>query len=169
MKDLKKQIKLIINADHWDPFQLLGIHIIDLEGKKVAAVRAFLPEAERASVLDLKTMKSYQMAKIHKAGFFEVLIGDRKEVFPYRISVKSLDGTKSEFYEPYSFLPVLTDFDLHLMGEGSHYRQYEKLGAHLMEIKGIKGVHFAVWAPNAKRVSVIGNFNKWDGRRHPMR
>ncbi|MEW6001607.1 MAG: 1,4-alpha-glucan branching protein GlgB, partial [Nitrospirota bacterium] len=99
----------------------------------------------------------------------EVLIGDRKEVFPYRISVKSFDGRKSEFYEPYSFLPVLTDFDLHLMGEGSHYRQYEKLGAHLMEIKGIKGVHFAVWAPNAKRVSVIGNFNKWDGRRHPMR
>ena len=64
---------------------------------------------------------------------------------------------------------MLSDFDLHLIGEGSHYKKYEKLGSHVMEVNGIKGIHFAVWAPNAKRVSVAGNFNNWDGRRHQMR
>jgi len=74
-----------------------------------------------------------------------------------------------EFYDPYSFYSVLSDFDLHLIGEGRHYKKYEKLGAHVMEINGTRGVHFAVWAPNARRVSVIGDFNKWDNRRHQMR
>jgi len=179
--DLNEQIKLIINANHWDPFQVLGIHIIKKEGKKAVIVRAFLPEAKEAWVIQakgkeqrakneiLEKEKTYQMQKIHKAGFFETIILEKKEVFPYRIKIKSYEGMTSEFYDPYSFLPVLTDFDLHLFGEGRHYKKYENLGAHIMEINGIKGVHFAVWAPNAKRVSVIGDFNKWDGRRHPMR
>lgn len=166
-KELKEQIKLIINADHWDPFRVLGIHIIDSENKR-AAVRAFLPETQEAWVVDLEAKKSYTMEKIHEAGFFEANV-EKKKVFPYLIRIKSHEGKLSEFYDPYSFLPVLTDFDLHLIGEGRHYKQYEKLGAHIMEINGIKGVHFAVWAPNAKRVSVIGDFNNWDGRRHQMR
>jgi 1,4-alpha-glucan branching enzyme len=179
--DLKQQIKLIVNADHWDPFQVLGIHIIEKEGKKVIAVRSFLPEAEKAWVIQAKSKeqrannkiseeeKAYPMQKIHKAGFFEATFDDKKDIFPYRIRIKSYDGMISEFHDPYSFMPVLTDFDLHLIGEGSHYKTYEKLGTHIMEINGIRGVHFAVWAPNARRVSVIGDFNKWDGRRHPMR
>jgi 1,4-alpha-glucan branching enzyme len=183
---LKEQIKLIVNADHWDPFQVLGMHIIDLEGEKAVAVRAFLPEAEEAWVIrkpeatplhppllrgELKggQKSECRMQKIHKDGFFEAIFTEKKEVFPYRIRIKSYDGTISEFYDPYSFMPVLTDFDLHLIGEGSHYKKYEKLGAHVMEINSIKGVHFAIWAPNARRVSVIGDFNRWDGRRHPMR
>ncbi len=75
----------------------------------------------------------------------------------------------SQFVDPYIFPPILTDFDLHLMGEGTHFKKYEKLGGHLRTIQGVSGVHFAAWAPNAARVSVIGDFNRWDGRRHPMR
>ncbi len=170
LKDsLKDQIKFIVNANHWDPFQVLGNHIIVKERSKAVAVRAFVPEAEETWVVETKTKKLFPMQKIHKAGFFELIITEKKDVFPYRIRIKSYDGAISEFYDPYAFLPVLTDFDLHLIGEGSHYKTYEKLGTHIMEINGIKGVHFAVWAPNAKRVSVIGDFNRWDGRRHPMR
>ncbi len=166
---LKGEIKLIVHANHWDPFQVLGNHIVKKYEKKAVAIRAFLPEAHDAWVVEVKTKKLFPMERIHKAGFFEAVISDKKEVFPYQIRTESYDGTISEFHDPYAFLPVLTDFDLHLFGEGSHYKTYEKLGAHLMEINGIQGVHFAVWAPNAKRVSVVGNFNKWDGRRHPMR
>jgi 1,4-alpha-glucan branching enzyme len=166
---LKSEIKLIVHANHWDPFQVLGNHIIKKDGKKAVAIRAFLPEAQNAWVVEDKTGKLFPMERTHKAGFFEGLISHKKEVFPYQIRTESHDGTIAEFHDPYAFLPVLTDFDLHLFGEGSHYKTYEKLGAHRMEINSIQGVHFAVWAPNAKRVSVVGNFNKWDGRRHPMR
>jgi 1,4-alpha-glucan branching enzyme len=168
-KDLKSQIKLIINADHRDPFEVLGSHIIEQDSGRLVAVRAFLPEASESWVVAMKTKKLHPMEKIHKAGFFQATFPERKDVFAYRIRMKSLEGTVSEFYDPYSFLPVLTDFDLHLIGEGNHYNLYEKLGAHEMNIDGVGGVHFAVWAPNARRVSVIGNFNNWDGRRHPMR
>ena len=74
-----------------------------------------------------------------------------------------------ETSDPYAFPPVLTEYDLYLSGEGTHYQKYEKLGAHVREVAGVRGVHFAVWAPNARRVSVVGNFNFWDGRVHPMR
>jgi 1,4-alpha-glucan branching enzyme len=166
-KNLEEQIKLIINADHWDPFQVLGIHVMDGDNRKVA-VRAFLPEAKQAWIVDDYSNNPFVMNKINKAGFFEAII-DKKRAFPYHIRIKSYEGKISEFIDPYSFLPVLTEYDLHLIGEGTHYINYEKLGAHVMEINGIKGVHFAVWAPNAKHVSVIGDFNNWDRRRHQMR
>src|SRR5205807_3673940 len=88
---------------------------------------------------------------------------------PYRLAVEDHEGHAWQFVDAYTFGPVLTDFDLHLLGEGTHYRNYERLGAHLREHQGYRGVHFAVWAPNAQRVSVVGNFNHWDGRVHPMR
>ena len=166
-KNLEEQIKLIINADHWDPFQVLGIHVMDGDDRKMVA-RAFLPEAKQAWIVDDCSNNPFVMNKINKAGFFEAII-DKKRAFPYHIRIKSYEGKISEFIDPYSFLPVLTEYDLHLIGEGTHYRNYEKLGAHVMEINGIKGVHFAVWAPNAKHVSVIGDFNNWDRRRHQMR
>ena len=167
--NLKDQIKLIVQASHWDPFQVLGNHMVKKDGKKAVAIRAFLPEAAEAWVIDLKPKKLYQMERIHREGFFEIVLPEMKDIFPYQIRIKTHEGTVTEFYDPYSFLPVLTDFDLHLIGEGTHYNLYEKLGARVMEVNGIKGVHFAVWAPNAKRVSVVGDFNRWDGRRHPMR
>lgn len=167
--NLKDEIRLIVNADHWDPYHVLGAHICKKDGKKAVAIRAFLPEAQAAWVVDLTQNKQYRMERLHKDGFFEAIIPEKRDVFTYRIRKKTLDGTAEEFYDPYSFLPILTEFDLHLLGEGTHYRSYEKLGAHIMEVNSIPGVHFAVWAPNAKRVSVIGDFNRWDGRRHPMR
>ncbi len=166
---LKEHIKLIIKAEHWDPYIVLGMHEIKSDGKKAIAVRAFLPDADEAWVIDVSKEKSYKMEKTNKAGFFEKKFESRKEFFKYKIKVKTFDNHIYEFYDPYSFWPVLSDFDLYLIGEGSHYKKYEKLGAHFMEINGIRGVHFAVWAPNAKRVSVVGDFNNWDGRRHQMR
>ena len=79
------------------------------------------------------------------------------------------DGNTWEGYDPYAFPPLLTEYDLYLSGEGTHYLKYEKQGAHVREINGVRGVHFAVWAPNAQRVSVVGDFNFWDGRVHTMR
>jgi 1,4-alpha-glucan branching enzyme len=169
MTDLKDQIKLIINANHSDPFEVLGNHIVAEEGAKMVAIRAFLPEAKEAWIIDNETADLYGMERIHKEGFFEAIVRGKDDIFPYRLRTEPFNGPPSEFWDPYSFMPVLTDFDLHLFGEGSHYKIYEKLGAHVIKINGITGVHFAVWAPNARAVSVIGDFNGWDGRRHPLR
>ena len=87
----------------------------------------------------------------------------------YRLHIRFSDGNVLETLDPYAFPSVLTEYDLYLSGEGTHYLKYEKLGAHVREVAGVRGVHFAVWAPNAKRVSVVGNFNFWDGRVYPMR
>ena len=93
-----------------------------------------------------------------------------EEISPtsYRLKITYPGGTSWEVHDAYAFPPLLTDFDLHLMGEGTHYEKYEKLGAHVREVGGVQGVHFGVWAPNAKRVSVVGDFNHWDGRVNPM-
>ena len=167
-------IDLIVHANHWNPFSVLGLH--ELPGGtarlKEWVVRAFLPEARTAWVVDLPRGEPgvlVPMERIHPDGFFEAVFPDRAEPFPYRLKVENHEGHSWEFVDPYRFGPVLTDFDLHLLGEGTHYRNYERLGAHLRTHEGFRGVHFAVWAPNAERVSVIGNFNHWDGRRHPMR
>jgi len=166
---IKEHIKLIIKAEHWDPFYALGMHEVRTDDKKAIAVRAFMPEADKAWVVDAVQNKSYEMEKINKAGFFEKKFENRNDFFQYKLKIKTSDNRISEFLDPYSFMSVLSDFDLHLIGEGSHYKKYEKLGAHVIEVNGVKGVHFAVWAPNAKRVSVAGDFNNWDGRRHQMR
>lgn len=166
---LKEHIKFITKAEHWDPFMVLGMHEIESGRKKAIAVRAFLPDADEAWVVDVSDNKAYKMEKTNKSGFFEKDFDDRKEIFRYKLRLKASNEHIFEFHDPYSFWPVLSDFDLYLIGEGSHYKKYEKLGSHVTEINGIKGVHFAVWAPNAKRVSVVGDFNNWDGRRHQMR
>src|SRR5208282_3611577 len=87
----------------------------------------------------------------------------------YRWRVQEPGKAAFESYDTYAFPPSLSDFDLYLMGEGTHYQKYEKMGAHLVTFEGVAGVQFAVWAPNALRVSVVGDFNQWDGRTHPMR
>jgi 1,4-alpha-glucan branching enzyme len=115
------------------------------------------------------------MEHIHYDGLFEAVFPGETEFFPYRLSITphsapgSPGARRYETEDPYRYPPVLTDFDLHLFNEGTHLRLYEKLGAQLMEHEGTQGVCFAVWAPNGERVSVIGDFNQWDGRRHPMR
>ncbi len=163
-------IDLIINAEHHDSFAVLGMHQLDGAREKGIVVRAFIPDAAQLWVIDARKPElQYAMDKIRKEGFFELVFSDRKERFPYRLRAANSFGDTWVFHDPYSFPPVLSDFDLHLMAEGTHYANYEKLGAHIREIEGVRGVHFAVWAPNANRVSVVGDFNHWDGRRHPMR
>lgn len=163
----KEDIKLIVDGMHGDPFSVLGGHIVSEDDQKRFEIRAFLPEAGEAWVVNELTEESHIMENVHKKGFYSIALAG--EAFPYRIGIKTPEGEISEKPDPYSFGQVLTDFDLHLIGEGSHYKKYEKLGAHVIEVNGVNGVHFAVWAPNAKSVSVIGDFNRWDDRRHPMR
>lgn len=162
----------IIFTEHHDPFTVLGIHPIKVGRKKCVVVRAFLPETDHAFVLRPLTeneLEEREMDKLHPEGFYEIVFRDRKEIFFYKLKTVDAHGRVEEFHDSYSFLPTLTDYDLHLFHEGNHYKIHEKLGAHYTVIDGIGGVQFAVWAPNARSVSVIGSFNNWDRRKHAMR
>jgi 1,4-alpha-glucan branching enzyme len=165
----KKEIERIVHSAHPDPFEVLGAHIVTSAKKASLAIRAFLPDTVEAAVVNEETSEQYPMKRLHQDGFFEATVENRAQAFPYRLKKVDHSGKTTVFIDPYSFMPVLSDFDLYLMSEGTHHNQYEKLGAHEMTIGGIDGVLFAVWAPNAVRVSVIGDFNQWDGRRHMMR
>ena len=165
---LQENIRKIVTGKCSDPFAVLGIHCLKDKSGTHVEVRVFMPEASEAWVVDEQSGQAYPMEKIHKQGFF-LLSLERQEVFPYHIRAKGPDGGISAKKDPYAFGRVLTDYDLHLIGEGNHYNNYEKLGAHLTEIDGVHGVHFAVWAPNATTVSVIGDFNRWESRTHLMR
>ena len=165
-------VAAIAGGYHSTPFDILGIHRHTVDGKPAVVIRTFQPQA--STVLVLRGYQAYPMRRVHQDGFFEAVFHNESEFFHYRLSIAlpALDGGRQQTYEiddPYRYPPVLTDFDLHLLGEGTHFRLYEKLGARILEHAGSKGVCFAVWAPNAQRVSVVGNFNQWDGRRHPMR
>ena len=162
-----EEISRLVAAEHADPFHILGAHPVAVEGQPAVAIRAFLPEASRLWVARGET--TVPCTHVHAAGFFEAVFAEEAETFPYRLRAENAAGHIWEFDDPYRFSPFLTDFDLHLLSEGTHYDAYEKLGAHVREIDGVRGVAFAVWAPNALRVSVVGDFNQWDGRRHPMR
>ncbi|MBN1642308.1 MAG: 1,4-alpha-glucan branching enzyme, partial [Anaerolineae bacterium] len=167
------EIQRIVYALHHDPFEALGAHVVSVGGCPAVAIRAFLPQAQQATVVahnaEPEGASSYPMARVHDDGLFEAICPDREEVFGYRLQADDGEGHTWTIVDPYSFLPVLTDYDLYLLGQGSDHRSYEKLGAHVREIGGVQGTLFAVWAPNAQRVSVIGDFNVWDGRRHQMR
>lgn len=163
-------VEAIVRGEHGDPFAVLGPHEVYVTPEPGIAVRAFLPDAREATVVDADgEIKDQPMELIHPDGLFEVVVPTRDVLFPYRLRVTDRQGQGYEIEDPYRFPPTLSDYDLYLMGEGSHLRNYEKLGAHLMSLGGVPGVCFAVWAPNAKRVSVVGDFNSWDGRCHPMR
>ena len=163
-----EDIYKIIYNDHHDPFQVLGKHAVEIDGKKRIAVRAFLADGATASVL-LDEKKELEMVMVHDAGFFEVVLPPGLDPPIYRLKKTMPDGVVETFYDSYSFLPVLTDFDLHLFGSGDNRKVYEKLGSHIAKVNGVGGVEFAVWAPNARSVSVIGDFNRWDRRLHAMR
>ncbi|MCG8573232.1 MAG: 1,4-alpha-glucan branching protein GlgB [Spirochaetes bacterium] len=161
----QEQIDLIVHSNHWNPSSVLGYHEITINQTKTKAVRVFLPEALDVKLTDAKN--TFQMEKIHTDGLYEV-IDDRIDRNTYFFEITNWENHTWKLEDSYKFLPILSDFDLHLFYEGNHFHLYEKFGAHLIEHEGVKGVHFAVWAPNAKRVSVIGNFNRWDGRHNPM-
>jgi 1,4-alpha-glucan branching enzyme len=155
-------IEALVQARHGEPFSILGPH----DTAEGCLVRVFLPDARSVEVLDATSDEVLTtLARVHTDGMFAGLIPART---PYRLRVDT--GTEHRITEdPYAFPPLLGDLDLHLLAEGRHHDIAHCLGSHPMSIDNVVGVRFAVWAPNARRVSVVGDFNDWDGRRHPMR
>ncbi len=160
-------VRALVEARHGQPFEVLGPHVEELEGKRVVFVRTFQPGASRVSVVGADGKTLAEATRLLDEGFFEAALGEVRPA-SYRLRVEA-GGSTYELSDPYAFGPQLTEYDLHLLREGTHYRLWEKLGAHPIEVDGIRGVSFGVWAPSARRVSVVGDFNGWDGRRHPMR
>ncbi len=158
----------IVHAKHPDAFGILGLHRVSLVRGWVNVVRAFVPQARELTVVPQDGGEPVEMQRVHSEGFFEAILpdGDR---FRYRLRSRDSDGKEHEFWDPYSFHSSIGELDLHLLGEGTDLEMYRKLGAHPCTIRDADGVRFAVWAPNAMRVSVVGDFNGWDGRRHAMR
>jgi 1,4-alpha-glucan branching enzyme len=151
----------ILAATHHDPFAVLGLH----RAGGQATIRLFSPHTQSLDILPGKL----KLKRIAQTDFFEWHGDDEKIDCPYQIRKVDSDGIESMIYDPYCFAPQIAEFDLHLFGEGRHWHIYRILGAHKKTVDGISGVLFATWAPSAGRVSIIGDFNRWDGRTHPMR
>jgi len=158
------EIELVVSRDHPDPHHLLGAHA---ENGGVV-VRAYRPGAEHVRVLP-EGAGPVEAEQTHPSGLFEALLDQASLPLRYRLEVDYPGGMTVELDDPYGFLPTLGELDLHLAAQGRHEQLYEKLGAHVREVDGVVGTAFAVWAPSARSVSVVGDFNFWDGRVHPMR
>ena len=156
-------VAAIAGGFHSSPFDILGPQVM---GERELVIRTFQPEA--LSVCVLRSGCEHLMRCVHAGGVFETVLPGETESFPYELLITLRDGRTYVTEDPYRFSPILTDYDLHLFSEGNHFRLYDKLGAHPIKHRGVDGVHFSVWAPGAERVSVVGDFNQWDGRRHPM-
>jgi 1,4-alpha-glucan branching enzyme len=154
-----------------NPHGWLGMHPTTVKRRKGVVVRAFVRGAVRCEVVDLESPGApmLPMELLAPEGFFELFIPKRKDVFRYQLRYETSWGEIHQVYNAYSFLPTLGEQDLYLFNEGNEHRIYEKLGAHVRKLGDVPGVAFAVWAPSAAHVSVVGNFNGWDGRYHPMR
>ena len=159
----REEVERLLALVHHDPHSILGIHP---DGNRVF-IRAFRPGAERVSIL-IDGEAPIAMTP-HDGGLFEGVVDGRREVFPYRLEIQYPDGGAFTIADAYSFLPTLGELDLYLWSEQKHERAYDKLGSHVREVNDIAGVSFAVWAPNARGVSVVGDFNGWDGRLNMMR
>ena len=157
-------IEELVYSEASNPHAMLGPHLTE-DG---LLIQALVPTAAEISVKISSTGKKYPMELADEAGFFAVLI-PRKSKTPYTLEVTYDNGVTEELYDPYSFAPQYREEDLKKFAAGIHYTIYEKMGAHPMTIDGVSGVYFSVWAPCAMRVSVVGDFNLWDGRRHQMR
>ena len=158
-------IEELVYSEASDPGRLLGEHVI----KEGLLIQAFLPNAAKVSVKIGE--ESFPMEMADENGFFAVLLEDRLELVPYHFLVTYEDGDSEEIVDPYSyqFYTAFTEEEVKKFGAGIYYDSYQKFGAHPTVEAGISGVHFAVWAPDAMRVSVVGDFNFWDGRRHQMK
>ncbi len=164
--DVTEELDRVIASDHHDPSQVLGLHVLEHD-PTTAVIRAFLPLAE--SVRLVVGDNKIDMYKMRAEGLFEIVYPGYSEPFAYHFEATSHNNTSLILHDPYRFPVQLSEFDRHLFNNGTHYEIYNKLGAHPTTIDGVAGTIFRVWAPSARRVSVIGDFNYWDGRVHQMR
>ena len=153
----------VVEGRHADPFSVLGLH----RSGETRVVRTFQPHAARVELIDTGGERLAEMERVHRGGLFAAVMPPRKR--HYCLRVTTMDGIEYVVEDPYRFAQTLGDLDLYLLGEGSDKNIYQKLGARVRTFDGVRGTRFAVWAPNASRISVIGSFNDWDGRRHVMR
>jgi 1,4-alpha-glucan branching enzyme len=156
------EIDSLLSGTHRDPHRILGPHKVD-DG---AVVRTYRPEAEKVEVV--RDGQVVEALRTHEAGFFEAQLDELPGAAEYRLRVTYADDL-FDLWDPFAFWPTFGDIDLHLVGEGRHEELWRRMGATCTEVDGVQGVAFAVWAPNARSVRVIGDFNSWDGRLHPMR
>lgn len=156
----------LVDGELHDPHCILGGHPISDNGPVI--VRAYHPDANKAWIV-FDSGLAVPMKLVHSGGIFAAILKNQEWPFVYRVRFQFRDGNTWEHVDPYRFMPTIGEVDLYLTGEGTHERLYDRLGAHPMRMDGVEGVAFAVWAPNAKQVSVIGDFNRWDGRLYPMR
>ena len=161
-----EELQAFLEARHDDPFHTLGMR---RSGDRLA-VRAFLPDAAEVTIVDAgNPRRRFAARKIDDAGFFEAVLPEGTSEFGYVMEVTDPAGGTRTAHDPYSFGRILGETDVYLHSEGNHWELYRKFGAHLATIDGVAGTIFCVWAPNARRVSVVGDFNRWDGRVNPMR
>jgi 1,4-alpha-glucan branching enzyme len=177
-------IALLVDGNHENPASLLGAHPVDYRGETATAVRTYLPQAQAAWVIDTESGVRRSMRQLHPSGFFEAICdgaidldapssedGSRAKQARsrYRIQMTDKTGEVVETQDPYAAPSILSDYDRYLLGEGRHLNLYERLGAQVRTVDGTPGVNFSVWAPNARTVQIVGDFNGWDGRNHVAR
>jgi len=155
----------VVRREHGDPHSVLGPHAAP-DG---VVIRALRPAAESITVVLDRDGETIPLRQVHPGGLFEGLVEGAALPLHYRLEVDYGGGRVFTLRDPYSFTPTLGELDLHLIGEGRHEELYDRLGARVREHDGVAGTAFAVWAPAARAVSVIGDFNSWDGRLHAMR
>ncbi len=167
----KTDFEALLHARHGSAHSVLGMHPITYRRSRGLVVRALLRDAASCEVIlvDQSPPAVFPMKVLAPEGLFEVFIPKHPEVCGYELRATSASGAVRQFRDPYCFLPTLGDQDLYLFNEGNEHRIYNKLGSHVRDLGGVVGTAFAVWAPSAHRVSVVGDFNGWDGRYHPMR
>ena len=163
MTNLIEAVNRLAKGNHHDPFSILGYHQVNGQWQ----IRAWLPTASEANIEGYIPLERYENTSL----FIANLSNQQKLKLPehYRVNWIETEGQNVSIISPYTFSPILGELDLHLFAEGKHWNIFELMGAHIKIVNELIGVHFAVWAPSAKRVSVIGSFNNWNGLRHPMR
>ncbi|HLR91066.1 MAG TPA: 1,4-alpha-glucan branching protein GlgB [Balneolaceae bacterium] len=163
-----EEIEAISNGEHTDPFSVLGFHHVTENNREKLLLRCFRPDAKEVEINPARG-KKVRMNRLSEEGLFEYIFPRRKKRFRFSYLITPWSGDPYEIEDPYRFGPLLSDLDLQLWGEGNHHRAYGMMGAHVKSVGGCRGTHFVVSAPSARRVSVVGSFNNWDGRIHGMR
>jgi 1,4-alpha-glucan branching enzyme len=160
----RREVAALLEGTHRNPHHVLGLH----EHADGTIVRVLRPDVDEVDIVP-DDGEPVPASRTADGGLFEALVPAKLRAGGYRLRFRTHEGTQFESHDPYAFWPTLGDIDLHLAGEGRHQQLWRRLGAHVMEVDGVAGTAFAVWAPNARSVRVVGSFNDWDGRRHPMR